>query len=56
MMLEFLGWHSESHLLKQSVKSALHDHVTTPDLGGSKPTLEVSEYLNHYITKHPTTP
>jgi len=52
MMLEFLGWHEESAVLKQSVKSALAENITTPDLGGSKPTLEVADYLTNFVTKH----
>ena len=52
MLLEFLGWHEESAVLKQSVKSALHENITTPDLGGSKPTLEVADYLSNYAAKH----
>src|SRR6201987_6342022 len=35
MMLEFLGGPDEAALLKQSVKSALLENVTTPDLQGS---------------------
>ena len=52
MMLDFLDWHDESELLKQSVKSALNDNMTTPDLLGTKQTLEVSDYLSNYISKH----
>jgi 3-isopropylmalate dehydrogenase len=52
MMLEFLGWKEESAVLKQSVKSALAENITTPDLGGSKPTLEVANYLTNYVAKH----
>jgi len=52
MMLEFLGWHEESAVLKQSVKSALAENITTPDLGGSKPTLEVADHLSNYAAKH----
>ncbi|MGB2679171.1 MAG: isocitrate/isopropylmalate dehydrogenase family protein [Candidatus Acidiferrum sp.] len=52
MLLEFLGWHEESAVLKQSVKSALHENITTPDLGGSKPTLEVATYLSNYVATH----
>ena len=52
MMLDFLGWHDESELLKQSVKSALLENVTTPDLAGSKVTLEVADYLANYAAKH----
>ncbi len=52
MMLDFLGWHDEAELLKQSVKSALHTDVTTSDLHGSKQTLEVSDYLVNYVSKH----
>jgi 3-isopropylmalate dehydrogenase len=52
MMLEFLGWHDEAHSLKQSVKAALHDQITTPDLHGSKQTHEVANWLVHYVSKH----
>jgi 3-isopropylmalate dehydrogenase len=52
MLLEFLGWHDESELLKQSVKSALHENITTPDLRGSKVTLEVADWLVNHLTKH----
>jgi 3-isopropylmalate dehydrogenase len=52
MLLEFLGWNEESAALKQSVKSALAENITTPDLGGSKRTLEVSDYLTNYTAKH----
>jgi 3-isopropylmalate dehydrogenase len=52
MLLEFLGWNEESAALKQSVKSALAENITTPDLGGSKPTLEVADYLVNYAAKH----
>jgi 3-isopropylmalate dehydrogenase len=52
MLLEFLGWNEESAVLKQSVKSALAENVTTPDLGGSKSTLEVADYLSNYVATH----
>jgi isocitrate/isopropylmalate dehydrogenase len=52
MMLDFLGWHAESELLKQSVKSALLDNITTPDLHGSKLTLEVSDWLVNHVCKY----
>jgi len=52
LLMEFLGWNDEAHALKQSVKSALNDGITTPDLGGSKTTSEVSDYLANHISKH----
>ena len=52
MMLDFLGWFDEARLLKQSVKSALHDDITTPDLHGSRQTHEVSDWLVNYVSKH----
>jgi 3-isopropylmalate dehydrogenase len=52
MLLEFLGWNEESAVLKQSVKSALSENITTPDLGGSKPTHEVADYLSEFVAKH----
>ncbi len=52
LMLDFLGWNEESALLKQSVKSALHEDFTTPDLHGSKQTLEVANYLTDHVSRH----
>ena len=52
MMLEFLGWNEEAEILKQSVKAALRESITTPDLGGSKVTLEVGDYLANHAAKH----
>ncbi len=52
MLLEFLDWNEESAVLKQSVKSALAENITTPDLGGSKQTHEVSDYLTNYAAKY----
>jgi 3-isopropylmalate dehydrogenase len=52
MMLEFLGWHEEANLLKQSVKAALHDGITTPDLHGDKRTAEVADWLVRYVGSH----
>jgi 3-isopropylmalate dehydrogenase len=52
MMLDFLGWRPEAELLKQSVKSALHDNITTPDLHGHKQTKEVADWLVSYVSKH----
>jgi 3-isopropylmalate dehydrogenase len=52
MMLEFLGWHEEGKLLKESVKSALWDGISTIDLGGKKMTAEVGDWLANYAAKH----
>jgi tartrate dehydrogenase/decarboxylase/D-malate dehydrogenase len=51
MMLEFLGWPEESGMLKQSIKSALEANATTPDLGGTKRTLEIEEFLLNFVSK-----
>jgi 3-isopropylmalate dehydrogenase len=52
MMLDFLGYPEEAQLLKQSVKSALQGNITTPDLHGSQQTLEVSDWLTNYVSRH----
>jgi 3-isopropylmalate dehydrogenase len=52
MLLDFLGWRDEAALLKKTVKAALHDEITTPDLHGSKNTAEVADWLLHHISKH----
>jgi 3-isopropylmalate dehydrogenase len=52
MMLEFLGWSEEARLLKESVKSALWDGISTIDLGGKKMTTEIGDWLATYVSKH----
>jgi 3-isopropylmalate dehydrogenase len=51
LLLEFLGWSEEGNLLKQSVKSALYENISTVDLGGTKQTVEVGDWLANYISK-----
>jgi len=45
MMLEFLGWKPEADTLKQAVRGALKENVVTQELGGSKQTVEVGDWL-----------
>jgi 3-isopropylmalate dehydrogenase len=52
LLLEFLGWQEEANLLKTSVKAALQENITTPDLGGTKKTQEVGDWLANYAAKH----
>jgi len=52
LLMEFLGWNDEAHALKAAVKSALADNLTTPDLGGSHTTAQVSDYLANHLAKH----
>jgi 3-isopropylmalate dehydrogenase len=50
MMLDFLGWTAESAALDESVKSALRENFVTPDLGGSKKTTEVGDWLARFVS------
>jgi len=52
MMLDFLGWPEEAITLKQAIKSALAANITTPDLGGTKTTTEVTDWLLDYLAKN----
>jgi 3-isopropylmalate dehydrogenase len=52
LMLEFLGWIEEAELLKSAVKAALQENFTTTDLGGTKTTIEVGDYLANYAAKY----
>jgi 3-isopropylmalate dehydrogenase len=45
MMLEFLGWSPEAVALRAAVRAALRENVVTPDLGGSKRTVEVGDWV-----------
>src|SRR5215472_10266462 len=48
MMLEFLGRGAEAKVLREGVRMALRENFVTPDLGGSKRTVEVGEWLAEY--------
>jgi 3-isopropylmalate dehydrogenase len=52
LLMEFLGWNEEATALQQSVKAALNDNLTTPDLGGPHTTAQVSDYLVNHLSKH----
>src|SRR5262249_52304097 len=45
MMLEFLGWMDEGRKLKRAVRDALQEKAVTPELGGSKQTVEVGDWI-----------
>jgi 3-isopropylmalate dehydrogenase len=45
MMLEHLGWKTEAQVLRKGVRTALKEGFVTPDVGGSKQTLEVRDWL-----------
>jgi 3-isopropylmalate dehydrogenase len=48
MMLEYLGWRKESQVLREAVRAALRENIVTPDLGGSKRTAEVGDWLANF--------
>jgi 3-isopropylmalate dehydrogenase len=52
MLLDFLNWHEEAAALRDAVKAALLEGVTTPDLHGAHSTQQVSGYLLAHISKH----
>src|SRR5207302_577949 len=45
MMLEFLGWKTETAALRAAARAALLESCVTPDLGGNKRTAEVGDWL-----------
>ncbi len=51
LLLEFLGWNEEAALLKQSVKFALRENISTIDLNGSKQTVEVGDWLSNFAAR-----
>jgi 3-isopropylmalate dehydrogenase len=50
MMLEFLGWSAEAAALNSAVKAAVHENFVTPDLGGTRKTGEVGDWLAKYAS------
>jgi isocitrate/isopropylmalate dehydrogenase len=50
-MLDFLGWKAEAKAVKAAVREALKQNFVTPDLGGTKRTVEVGDWLAATATK-----
>src|SRR5690348_1673671 len=50
MMLEFLGWKTEATALRTVVRAALHENYVTKELGGSKATVEVGDWIARRAT------
>lgn len=50
MMLEFLGWKTEADALRTAVRNAIKEGFVTPDLGGSKRTAEVGDWISEKVS------
>jgi 3-isopropylmalate dehydrogenase len=51
MLLEFLGWKTEAVAVHTAVKEALLKNYLTPDLGGTKKTSEVGDWIAERVSK-----
>ncbi|MCU1241645.1 MAG: 3-isopropylmalate dehydrogenase [Candidatus Acidoferrum typicum] len=51
MLLEFLGWKTEAVAVHTAVKEALLKNYLTPDLGGTKKTTEVGDWIAERVSK-----
>lgn len=51
MMLEHLGFGAESEKMEAAVKAAVREKMLTPDVGGSKGTREVAEWIGNQTAK-----
>jgi 3-isopropylmalate dehydrogenase len=51
MLLEFLGWKREAAAVHAAVKDALLKNYLTPDLGGTKKTGEVGDWIAERVPK-----
>jgi 3-isopropylmalate dehydrogenase len=51
MLLEFLGWKAEAAAVHAGAKEALFKNYSTPELGGTKKTAEVGDWLAERVAK-----
>ena len=51
MLLEFLGWKTEAAAVHAGVKEALFENNLTPDLGGTRKTADVGDWLAQRVAK-----
>jgi 3-isopropylmalate dehydrogenase len=54
MMLEFLGWKSEGEVLRETVRAAVDENAVTQELGGSKGTVEVGDWIADRVKQRTT--
>jgi 3-isopropylmalate dehydrogenase len=52
MLLEFLGWKAEAAAVHSAVKEALLKNYLTPDLGGTKKTTEVGDWIAEEVARN----
>jgi 3-isopropylmalate dehydrogenase len=50
MLCEHIGWSDLGDLLRAAVRAAARERQTTRDLGGSRSTREVGDWLLDYVT------
>src|SRR5712672_3498177 len=55
MMLDFLGWKPEADAVRSAVRAALHENYLTPELGGTKKTVEVGDWIAERVSQIATT-
>jgi 3-isopropylmalate dehydrogenase len=55
MLLEFLGWKAEALAVHSAVREALRKNYVTPDLGGTRKTVEVGDWLAENVSHAQTT-
>src|SRR5882762_1774502 len=55
MLLEFLGWKAEAAAVHSAVKEALLKNYLTPELGGTKKTVEVGDWIAERVSQIGTT-
>ena len=51
MLMEFLGWKAEAAAVHSAVKEALLKNYLTPDLGGTRKTTEVGDWIADHVSK-----
>jgi 3-isopropylmalate dehydrogenase len=52
MLVEFLGWKAEAAAVHSAVKEALLKNYLTPDLGGTKKTFEVGDWIAEEVARN----
>ncbi len=52
LMLEYIGFESESKLIEKAVSEAIHSNNTTRDLGGDLGTAEAGDYICGKLTEY----
>jgi methanogen homoisocitrate dehydrogenase len=52
MLLDWLNKPEQARIVRDAVEASINENIMTADLGGNSTTVQVTEFLVHYVQSH----